>query len=350
MEAPKLTTGIATAALMAGIVGGGGLSAGAAGAETLRVANWLPPSHPIVRDMVQPWAANVEEATEGRVTVDILDAPLGPPPAHFDMAADGIADVTFGVHGYTPGRFTLTQMVEVPFLGDSAEALSVAYWRVHEEHLAEANEHEGVQVLGVFTHGPGHIFNTVQPVEAVEDLDGMKLRVGGGIVSQVADLLNVVTVPAPSTETYELLSNGVADGILFPHESVPFFNLEGVLEYGTIVPGGLYNTSFFFVMNADRFDALSAEDQEAIMSVSGEDFSRMAGRAWDEADAAGLEAIEEAGIEMITASDAMIDSLRETLSPVEEGLVESMNEAGVDGGAALEMFRAEVEAYEPGTE
>jgi TRAP-type C4-dicarboxylate transport system substrate-binding protein len=329
MEAPKLTTGIATAALMAGIVGGGGLSAGAAGAETLRVANWLPPSHPIVRDMVQPWAANVEEATEGRVTVDILDAPLGPPPAHFDMAADGIADVTFGVHGYTPGRFTLTQMVEVPFLGDSDE---------------------GVQVLGVFTHGPGHIFNTVQPVEAVEDLDGMKLRVGGGIVSQVADLLNVVTVPAPSTETYELLSNGVADGILFPHESVPFFNLEGVLEYGTIVPGGLYNTSFFFVMNADRFDALSAEDQEAIMSVSGEDFSRMAGRAWDDADAAGLEAIEEAGIAMITASDAMMDSLHETLSPVDEGLVESMNEAGVDGGAALEMFRAEVEAYEPGTE
>lgn len=346
MEARKLERGIAAAALIAGIVGMTP-AASAAGAETLRVANWLPPSHPIVRDMVQPWAASVEEATDGRVTVEILDAPLGPPPAHFDMAADGIADVTFGVHGYTPGRFTLTQMVEVPFLGDSAEALSVAYWRVHEEHLAEAGEHEGVQVLGVFTHGPGHIFNTVEPVEAVDDLDAMKLRVGGGIVSEVADLLDIVTVPAPSTETYELLSNGVADGILFPHESVPFFNLEGVLEYGTVVPGGLYNTSFFFVMNAGRFDALSAEDQEAIMSVSGESFSRMAGRAWDEADAAGLEAIEDAGIEMMTAPDEMMDALRDRLTPVEEGLIAAMNEAGVDGEAALEMLRAEVEAYEP---
>lgn len=346
MEARKLERGIAAAALIAGVVGTA-FAASAAESETLRVANWLPPSHPIVRDMVQPWADNVEEATDGRVTVDILDAPLGPPPAHFDMAADGIADVTFGVHGYTPGRFTLTQMVEVPFLGDSAEALSVAYWRVHQEHLAAADEHQGVQVLGVFTHGPGHIFNTVQPVEAVGDLDGMKLRVGGGIVSQVADLLNVVTVPAPSTETYELLSNGVADGILFPHESVPFFNLEGVLEYGTIVPGGLYNTSFFFVMNGDRFDALSAEDQEAIMSVSGEAFSRMAGRAWDAADEAGLAAIEEAGIDVTTAPDEMMEALRERLVPVEEGLIAAMDEAGVDGEAALEMFRSEVDGYEP---
>ena len=118
---------------------------------TLRLSNWIPPKHPIAADMIFPWAKKVEKASNGRIKVNILKKALGKPPAAFDLAKDGIADISWGVHGYTPGRFAVTQLVELPFLGDDAEALSVAYWRVHQKYLAAANEHSGVKLLGLMT-------------------------------------------------------------------------------------------------------------------------------------------------------------------------------------------------------
>ena len=252
---------------------------GAASAETtLRMANWLPPSHPLMKDVMVPYAKSIEEATEGRVTVQILDAPLGPPPAHYEFAVNGVADITYGVHGYTPGRFKATQAAEVPFLGDSAEAASVGYWRTHEKLLSEADEHKDVHLLGVFTHGPGQIFTKGRDLAGENVMDGAKMRVGGGIVSEVAVALGATPVQAPSSKAYELLSGGVADGILFPFESVGFFKLDGILDKGLTVPGGLYNTSFFTVMNKAKWDGLSDEDKAAIDKVSGEALARLAGQ------------------------------------------------------------------------
>ena len=40
-----------------------------------RFSNWLPPTHHVITEMIQPWAADVEKATEGRVTrARMLDA------------------------------------------------------------------------------------------------------------------------------------------------------------------------------------------------------------------------------------------------------------------------------------
>lgn len=313
---------------------------------TLRVANWLPPAHPIVKDMMEPWAKQVEDTTKGRVKVDILKAPLGAPPAHFDLVKDGIADVAFGVHGYTPGRFALTEIAELPFLSDSSETLSVAYWRVYEKLLSKADEHQGVKVIGVFTHGPGHIFNSKRPVTKSADLDGLKIRVGGGIVNDIAKNLGMVAVQAPSSKSYEILSNGVADGILFPNESVPFFKIERALKYMTAVPRGLYNTSFFVVMNKAKWDSLGKEDQAAIDAASGEAFARLAGKAWDAADSAGLEAIKAAGIKIDSFDQAALADLKSRLAFTDQNFIAKASAKGVDGAAALKMIRDEIAALE----
>lgn len=142
---------LATAAMIGATIGSG---VPASAETTLRVSNWLPPSHPIVRDILTPWGEQVKAATDGRVTVEIMTSPIGKPPAQFDLIRSGAADVGYGVHGYTPGRFKLTPIVEGPFLSDSAEALSVGYWRVQEAMLDAADEHNGVKLLTVFTHGP----------------------------------------------------------------------------------------------------------------------------------------------------------------------------------------------------
>ncbi|WP_425089259.1 TRAP transporter substrate-binding protein [Stappia sp.] len=336
----KLFGVLATLATIGGAAVGTALPASAE--TTLRVSNWLPPSHPIVRDILAPWGEQVSEATDGRVTVEIMTSPIGKPPAQFDLIRSGAADVGYGVHGYTPGRFKLTPIVEGPFLSDSAEALSVAYWRVQEAMLEAADEHNGVKLLTVFTHGPGMIYTTDTPVSSVADLAGLKMRIGGGVVAKIAERLGMVGVQAPSPQVYEILANGVADGILFPAESVPFFRIDEVVRNGVSVPGGLYNTSFFVVMNRRTWDGLSEEDKAAIDSVSGEAMARLAGQAWDVADAAGTKVMTDKGVALSQADAAMTAELEEKLAGIEQDFLDAAAKSGVDGAAALEMLRAEI--------
>ncbi|MDT0684232.1 TRAP transporter substrate-binding protein [Roseicyclus sp. F158] len=312
----------------------------AAQETTLRLSNWLPSSHAIVKDIVMPWAEQVEEATDGRVAVQILDAPLGPPPAHFDLAATGASDLTFGVHGYTPGRFALTDIAELPFLTPSAEALSVGLWRLHEDMLAEQNEHAGVKVLGLWGHGPGHLFTTGGDVTPLSELDGSKVRVAGAVTNQLATEMGMVPLQAPSPQTYEVLSGGVADSIFFPYESILFFNLGSLIEKGFRVPGGLYNVSFFFVMNEGKWNSLSEEDRAAIDSVSGEALARMAGQAWDAVDAEGLAALEGT-VEFHDATDEEMEEIRAEAQAIYDTVREKVEAKGVDFDAALQMLEDE---------
>src|SRR3546814_4372795 len=102
-------------------------------------------------------------------TTRVRSASLG---ASCHVSKNGVADIGYSVHGYMPGRFTLTKIVELPFIGNSSEAISVAYWRVHEQYLAAANEHEGIKLLGLFVHGPGAIHNSEREITKISDQIG----------------------------------------------------------------------------------------------------------------------------------------------------------------------------------
>lgn len=319
----------------------GATFAASAQETVLRMSSWLPKSHPIVKDMMVPWAEQVKDATNGRVEVQILDAPLGPPPAHFDLAANGVVDLTFGVHGYTPGRFTLTEIAELPFLADSSESLSVAFWRVYESKLAQADEHRGTKVLGVFTHGPGMLFTKGRAVSPIAELKGAKIRVAGSVTNKLAEGLGMVSIQAPAPQSYEILSGGVADGIFFPAESVPFFKLETLLDTALRAPGGLYNVSFFFVMNKAKFDGLSDEDKAAIDKVSGEAFARLAGKAWDAADAKGMEVIKDT-VKFHDATEEEVTAIREAGQPIFDGVKKNYEAKSMDYDATLKALKDEV--------
>lgn len=320
------------------------LASAAEAATTLTLSSWLPPKHPIVADMIVPWIKEVEKATNGNVKIKILPKPLGKPPAHFDLAKDGLADVSYGVHGYQPGRFQLTKAVEMPFLGDSAVATSVAYWRMYKKHMESHNEHKGVKVLGLFTHGPGNIYNSKRPIKKLADIAGMKIRVGGGVVNQVGKNIGVTALLKPASKSYELMSNGVVDGVFFPKESIKSFKLTKLIRHATLVPGGLYNTSFFLVMNPKKFAGLSAADQAGIMKASGENFARISGKGWDDADVAGVKAMKADGVEVINATATLITEIKAKTASIEAGWVADMKKKGIDGAQIMSDLRAEITA------
>src|SRR3954471_4576485 len=134
----------------------------------LRFNLWVPPTHHTHTKMMMPWANDVAAATNGRVKVEFTAASLGAPPRQFDLAAEGLADVTFGDHTYTPGRFIITKMVELPFGGDNAEALSVAFWRTYSPLPEGEKEHEGVKLLGLFTTGIQSVLTTKKKIDSLD--------------------------------------------------------------------------------------------------------------------------------------------------------------------------------------
>ncbi|MCP3875605.1 MAG: TRAP transporter substrate-binding protein [Desulfobacteraceae bacterium] len=311
-------------------------------AKQLNFSSWLPPGHPIVADMMVPWMENVKKATDGRVDIKLLAKGLGHPKAYFDIVKNGMADAGYTCNAYSPGRFKLSEGVELPFLGNSAEANSVAYWRTYKKYFEKGNEYKGVKLLGLMTHGPGQIHNSKKVAQSMADLKGMKFRVPGGIAAQVAKSLGIVGIQKPASQAYELLSRGVADGVVLPLESIKSFKIIKVVPYTTLVPDGLYNVSFYLVMNKKTFSRFSAADQKAVMAESGEAFARLAGKAWDAADQVGLSAMKANGNKIETATPAFIAQIKKATQHLEENWIKQANAKGVDGAAALEFFRFNV--------
>ena len=87
-------------------------------------------AQPDMKDGLHYLFKQMEKVTEGRVKVILSAKGLGPPPRQMQVAVDGIADMTWSVHGYQPGVYPLAEMPTLPFLTKSAEANGAAYWRV----------------------------------------------------------------------------------------------------------------------------------------------------------------------------------------------------------------------------
>ncbi len=320
-----------------------GFSAGSAVAQTtLTMSSWVPPTHSLTRDVLGVWAKEVERVTNGRVKLQMLPKHPVAPGGTFDGVRDGLMDVSFVTASYTPARHPLPLLAELPGSGATAEINSVAYSRIHWKYLHQAGEYKGVKLLGVFTHGPGQMFMAKKPVNSVADLAGMKVRSGGGISEASAKILGASPFVKPAPESYELLSSGVADATFFPSESIKSFKLDKIVKYATVFPGGFYSSSFGFFMNEDKWNKLSKQDQDAIMSVSGESLARLAGKSWDAADKEGWEALRAAGAQIQEASPAFVADVRKRTEPLVQDWIKAAKAKGIDGEKALAEFRAEL--------
>jgi len=335
VRAPKLATALATALAA--------LCAVPAAAQTvLTLSTWVPPAHTLSTGQVE-WCELVAAKVPGKIKCNALPRAVSGAPGTFDAVRNGLADISFTVHGYTPGRFVMTQMVEFPFMGDSSEVTSVAFQRIYAKVPAFAEEHKGVKVLAVFTHGPGMVFNTKKPIAKIDDVQGMKFRVGGGMVNDIGKALGMNVTLKPAPESYELLSTGVMDGTLFPAESVEGFKIDKVIKHATTFPGGLYNTSFVFMMNQAKYDSLPADVKKAIDELSGEFAARMLGRGWDKVDRRGMAFMQANGVQFTKADAAFVNAVKAKTAGLEDTWAKAAEAKGLkEPKKVLADYRAEI--------
>ncbi|GHF72194.1 TRAP transporter substrate-binding protein [Seohaeicola zhoushanensis] len=254
-----------------------------ADAETLVISSWAPPTHVLNAEAYPAFIKLLEEVTNGEVTAE-LKLGLAPPPAQADLVMDGAADITHIFHGYTPGRYPAAELAELPGYQGGAEALSGAYWRAYEKYLKDTGMHQEFKLLALVAHGPATLFS-VDKVNDLAAIRGMKVRVPGGVGSEVMAELGATGIQVPANKVYETLSAKAADGVTLNIDARQGFNLNEVAPYMYEVPGGFYRGSFAILMNRAKWDSLSPEVQKAIdEKITGETLSRLWGKIWDESD------------------------------------------------------------------
>jgi TRAP-type C4-dicarboxylate transport system substrate-binding protein len=314
---------------------------------TLTMSSWVSPQHHLTSVVLQGWANEVEKATSGRVKFTMLPKHPSAPPGTFDAVRDGLVDLSYVTASYTPSRHILPLMPELPGAGDTALVNSVAYSRIYWKHFHKVGEYKGVKLLGVFTHGPGQMF-TKKPVNGIADVQGLKIRTGGGIAEKVAKALGASAFVKPAPESYELLSSGVADGVFFPLESITSFKLETVLAQATLFPGGMYSSAFGFFMNEDKWNKLPKQDQDAIEKISGEHIARLAGNSWDAADQKGMDALKKSGVKIVNADAAFVAEVKKRSAPIIDEWITAASAKGVEASKILTEFRDELKKVAAG--
>ena len=315
---------------------------------TLKLHQFLPAQANVPTLVLDVWADNVEKASDGRIRIDRYPSMQlgGTPPELYDQVVDGVADIAWVVSGFTPGRFPTTETFELPFAVSDARAASAAYWQLAQEEMVDG-ETSDVHLLGAWVHGPG-VIHVSDPVEAPEDLAGMKIRGGGRMVTDLLELVGAEPIGMPVTQIPEALSKGVIDGTTIPWEVTPSLRVPELVGYHTEFEGpALYVLTFMLVMNKGRYEALPADLQAVIDAQSGLAFSVFAGGTQADADGPARQVAVDAGNEIHTVPESETGAWRALVEPIYERWVGEQDAAGRDGQALIDRAQALMGAYDP---
>lgn len=323
------------------------LSAAAWGQQAMRVSTYVSPNHWLVAQAMAQWAKEIETESGGKLKMNIMPTPLGRPQQQFELARDGVADLTLGIPGYTPGRFVLAAVGGIPNAGNYSESLGAAYWRTLDSSPEMQKEYEGTVVVTAFSTTPMGFWATSRPIKSVDDFKGLKVHTAGGMMSDVANALGMVPVVQPVSTAYEVLANGVVDSIIFTSDGIASFKLDRLIKQGLTVSGGFTSAQGFIVMNPAKFNGLSRELQSVLKKVSGENFARIVGRLWDQRDAGGISALKAAGAEVSQANPQLRQAIFERTEPaIGVWLKQVQEQRGIDGRKLVATYREQIAAIE----
>jgi TRAP-type transport system periplasmic protein len=307
---------------------------------TLTLGHPFPATHVIAEAVLEPFAAEIHERSGGTIEIEMHPGEtLGPGPAVYESVVAGAQDLGFALHGYTPGRFPVAQVVELPFMfpDGSAEEATEALWELYEEFPEFQAEYEDVKIIAMWTHEPGQLWTRGQRVETLGDLTGLTVRAPGPVSADLIDELGAGPESLPAPELYDALDRGVIDGLMIGENGVHDFTLFEVLDYG--VACDCYTSPMFVVMNRDSWERLSPDQQTLVDEYAGRPLSIEAAQAYDEARVDARDLIDAEGIEMIELSDDELERWRDAARSVIDEWIEAREQDGVPGAAMVERLR-----------
>jgi TRAP-type C4-dicarboxylate transport system substrate-binding protein len=309
----------------------------------LKLAYFVGDQHAMSQWLVK-WANDLERESGGRITVKRFPgSQMGPVQQHYDFVRTGQADVAWFLHGATPGRFPLTEIVQVPYLVGSAE-IGTKVLNDPELRSKYINaEHRGVKVLLLLTHQPGNVHTTKKPIRTIEDMKGLRLRFASPTIRDFIAALGGTPVGVVPTEQVEQLQKGTIDGVFIDYGGAGIaFKMGGVLKYSTEMYS--YVSSFGVAINPDFWNTLPP-DLQALVTKSMTGVEKEVGESWDALDVPGKKALIDGGAEAIRLSPEENAKFRKIGAEVAEAKVNELESKGMPARAIYTMMKSLAEKH-----
>ena len=309
----------------------------------VKVANFVGPQHFQSQYLVK-WGEDLEKKSNGRLIFKHFPgAQMGPTPKHFDFARDGTAEIAYILHGATPGRFPLTELVNMPYLVASAEhGIKILNDPELRAKYLDA-EHKGTKVLYLFTHQPGSVHTAKKAIRTIDDAKGLRLRFSTPAIREFIAAMGATPEGVPPTEVADQLQKGTLDGAFTDYGGAGIaWKLGGICKYTTEMY--CFVSSFAVVANEAWFAKLPPELQKMVTeSVTG--IEKDIGIGWDALDVPGKKAMMDGGGEAIRLSKADDDKLRRMGAEVTESTLKSMEAKGMPSRAVYGMMKTLAEKH-----
>ncbi|MDE2607847.1 MAG: TRAP transporter substrate-binding protein [Burkholderiales bacterium] len=321
------------------------LSLGTASAQdkpvALKLSSWVPAQHPL-NPALQAWADDIKKQSNGTITSTLFPSEqLGKAFDHYDMARDGIADFAYVNPGYQPGRFPIFAAASLPFLINNAKAGSAAVDAWYRQYAAK--EMKDVHFCFAFVHDPGALHST-KKIVMPSDIKGMKIRPATSTIGQMVTTLGGTNVQSSAPEARDMLERGVAQAITFPWGSLHLFGIDKVVKYHMDEP--LYVTPFVWVMNKDKYDAMSPAQKKVIDDHCNSQWAEKVGSAWADFEIGGRTTIaKEPGHDVYKLTPDQMKAWHAAVQPVEAEWAAGVKKAGGDPKQVLDSLKATLVKY-----
>lgn len=305
------------------------LSTSPVAAKTIKLtfSSAFPTMQTITGKIIAPWIEEINKKGEGKVSIKLYPAgALGKAPDQYDLAEKGIADLTYHLADYTPGRFNMTSVFSLPFMVPSGAKVSEAMWKTYMKEPKYQEEYSKVKVLALFGHPGGHFHTVKKPIRTMADFKGLKMRTANPSISEALKLWGAIPVAMPITETYQALERGVIDGTVLVYEGMVVFKLNEITRFSTVA--NLYTMPMMIVMNKDRWDSLPDDVKALIDSTTGLKMSVDAGAAFDKMEVPFRKLTLEKGTEEIILEPSELAKLKESTLPLRGQWVKDMEARG----------------------
>jgi TRAP-type C4-dicarboxylate transport system substrate-binding protein len=308
----------------------------------LKISHWVPASHPLQKAL-EDWGAAVEKASDGTIHYQVFPAQqLGKAFDHYDMARDGIADLTYVNPGYQPGRFPIIAAGELPFLMSDAkggtEGLDAWYRKYADKEMKD------VKFCLAFIHSPSSFHSRSKKIAVPDDVKGLKIRPADATIANFVTLLGGTNVQSSAPEARDIIERGVADGLTFPWGSLVLFGIDKVTKYHMDAP--LYVTTFVLVMNKDVYSKMSDRQKKAVDDNCNTEAAGRLGEPWGKFEDAGIDKVKaESGHEVYKLTPEQSAEWKKAAEPLVKTWADNVKKAGVDPDAAMTELKAQLAKY-----
>jgi TRAP-type C4-dicarboxylate transport system substrate-binding protein len=313
----------------------------AAGAQaetvTLKLSHFVPPQHPFHKWVVA-WTQKLEKESDGRLKFEIYPNGqlVGPPNRQFDAARNGIVDIAWCLHGVTPGRYTMTELANLPFTfpstGVDLAEMGKRMTELAPKYLAE--EHKGLHILFMNMANPIVVWSKT-PIKTVAEYKGKKIRYASITNKQLLEAMGAVPQLVPPQEAQDALAKGIVEGATFPYEAGLAFKLGSVVEYA--IEPTLASATFAAVMNPAKYKSLPADLRAILDKETGVKAAMDFGKAWQASEVFARKHFVENGLKIVVMPDEEVAKIKALSKPIIKNAIAELEK---EGKPAQEFFDA----------